>query len=44
VVDGGAATMEVCVVREGGKEMLATSAIEEIVKSLDAEANPPAQE
>lgn len=44
VVDGGATTMEICVVREGGKEMLTTAAIEEIVKSLDTDTNPPTSE
>lgn len=44
VVDGGAATMEICVVRKDGKEMLTMAAIEEIVASLDTENNPTAAE
>lgn len=38
VVDSGAKTMEICVVREGGsKEMLDEAAIEVIVKEIEAE-------
>lgn len=38
VVDSGAKTMEICVVRSGGKkEMLSESAIESFVKEIEAE-------
>jgi 20S proteasome subunit alpha 4 len=37
VVDSGAKTMEICVVREQGKEMLAESFIETVVKEIEAE-------
>lgn len=44
VVDGGAASMEICVVREKEREMLTTEQIEAIAQALETEANPPTAE
>lgn len=41
VVDSGAKTMEICVVRQGGKkEMLTEAAIEAVVQKIEAEQEP----